>query len=72
VPGGKGSANCLRCVAGLVEYQGKVSQVSAAFASAAGQRVDLRAVQDVSVGEAFDACVDPDKVLVFAAGESRK
>jgi putative spermidine/putrescine transport system ATP-binding protein len=72
VPGGTGSANCLRCVAGLVEYQGKVSQVSAVFASAAGQRVDLRAAQGVKAGETFDACVDPDKVLVFAAGESKK
>jgi putative spermidine/putrescine transport system ATP-binding protein len=70
--GGNGGANCLRCVAGLVEYQGKVSQVAASFASAAGQRVDLRSPGSMSEGDAFDACVDPEKVLVFAAREGAK
>jgi putative spermidine/putrescine transport system ATP-binding protein len=70
VPGGKGSSNCLRCVAGLVEYQGKASSVAASFASAAGQRVDIRSTTPIAEGESFDACVDPGKILVFASGES--
>jgi putative spermidine/putrescine transport system ATP-binding protein len=63
--------NRLHCVAGLVEYQGKVSQVAASFASAEGPRIDLRSSHPVAEGEAFDASVDPEKVLVFAAGEGK-
>jgi putative spermidine/putrescine transport system ATP-binding protein len=71
VPGGKGGENCLKCVAGLVEYQGKASQVAATFAGADGQRIDIRSSQSIREGESFEACVDPNKVLVFAAGEKR-
>ncbi len=71
-PGPGEGPNRMRCVAGLVEYQGKVSQVSASFASAPEQRIDIRSAYPVSEGETFDAFADPERVLVFPASETAK
>ena len=59
--------NNLQCVAGLVEYQGKVSQVAATFAVDEKERIDMRSSIPVSVGDTFNAWVDPEKVMVFAS-----
>jgi len=70
IPGRRAGENALRCVAGLVEYQGHASQVSATFASGAAPsgeaRVDLRSPIAIAEGESFDASVASDKVLMFA------
>ena len=68
--GVKGDVNNLQCVAGLVEYQGKVSQVAATFAVDEKERIDMRSSIPVSVGDTFNAWVDPEKVMVFASATS--
>ncbi len=55
-----------RCTADLVEYQGQASHVSACIQSCEEERVDLRSASRIAFGEAFEASVDPGKVLVFA------
>jgi len=65
VPG----SNTFRCVADLVEYQGHANSVSACIKGCEEARVDMHSVSDVSFGEAFEASVDPGKVLLFAGEE---
>jgi putative spermidine/putrescine transport system ATP-binding protein len=66
----RGEGNVIRCVADLVEYQGHANSISACIKGCEGERVDLHSASDIAFGEAFEACVDPEKVLVFAMPEA--
>jgi putative spermidine/putrescine transport system ATP-binding protein len=67
VTGAHAGGNAFRCVADLVEYQGHANSVSACIKNCEEERVDLHSVSSIAFGEAFEASVDPEKVLVFAA-----
>jgi ABC-type spermidine/putrescine transport systems, ATPase components len=67
--GSRPNSNVFRCVADLVEYQGHANQISACIKGCEEARVDLRSTAPVAFGESFEASVDPDKVLVFAAAD---
>jgi putative spermidine/putrescine transport system ATP-binding protein len=66
VTGAVPGCNTFRCVADLVEYQGHANSISACIKGCEEARVDLRSVSDIAFGEAFEASVDPTKVLLFA------
>lgn len=70
VAGAMPGPNSFRCTADLVEYQGQANQVSARIKGCEEERVDLRSASRIAFGEAFDASVDPGKVLVFAVPEA--
>jgi putative spermidine/putrescine transport system ATP-binding protein len=65
--GAEDGMNRLRCEAGLVEYQGHASQVSAAFAGAAASpsRIDLRSSLRVEEGETLEIGIRADRILLF-------
>lgn len=64
---GSGSVNCFDCKIGLIEYLGKVSNVSAVLQN--GLKVDARPECDSCTGENIRLYLPPEKVIVFVKEE---
>jgi putative spermidine/putrescine transport system ATP-binding protein len=65
--GAAAGRNMLRCKAGLVEYQGHASQVSASFVGdeVSSDRIDLRSSVMVEEGGILELGISPDAILLF-------
>jgi putative spermidine/putrescine transport system ATP-binding protein len=70
--GAAAGRNKLRCKAGLVEYQGHASQVSASFVGdeVSPDRIDLRSSVMVEEGDVLELGISPDSILLFAGAAS--